>query len=192
MFMETLMGNEIFKGSEKRSEEEMRQEAYDSGEILIPFLTKKFPNPDQAISAVISIIAQIALLQQDKMKRLILLNNVQSAVLGMVDLYEKGELDESQEEDSEVEVEEEDFSSDPDQDDEEEGEEEEQGEEDGGEDGDDGDDDEEEQGDDEEEEEVEVEVKRVKKGKRRRAQKVAQKDDSLKLAGYHSPEEGDE
>jgi len=183
-FMETLMESEIFKGSEKRSEEEMRQDAYDSGEVLIPFLTKKFPNPDQAISAVISILAQIALLQPDKMKRLILLNNVQSAVLGMVDLYEKGELDESEEEPSEEEMQTETVSASPDQDgleeeDDQEEYDQEEYEEDDGEGVDDG------EGEEEGEEEYQV---------KKRVPKVVEEedDDALELAGYHPPEDDED
>ena len=168
MFMETLMGCDILKGSRNRSEDEMRQYAYESGEVLIPFLTKKFPNPDQALAAIISILAQIALLEPDKMKRLVLLNNVQSAVLGMVDLYEKGELDESQEESSGEEVEIEDVSTDPDQDDEEEGDEE------------DG-----EEGDEEYSDDGEVRAPKV-------PEMVDEEDDALELAGYHPPEEEEE
>ena len=92
-FMEALMEESIFSGGKNLSEEEWQILAYKNGERLIPLLNKHFPTPDKAVSALIAILGNLVLLEPDPLKRITLLNNIHNAVLGMVEVYEKGEMD---------------------------------------------------------------------------------------------------
>lgn len=93
-FMEVLMEESIFSGGKNLSEGEWQTLAYQNGEKLIPILNKHFPTPDKAVSSIIAILANLTLLEPDPLKRITLLNNVHNAVLGMVEVYEKGDFDE--------------------------------------------------------------------------------------------------
>ena len=92
-FMEVLMEESIFSGGKNLSEGEWEILAYKNGEKLIPLLNKHFPTPDKAVSAIIAILGNLVLLEPDPLKRITLLNNIHNAVLGMVEVYEKGEMD---------------------------------------------------------------------------------------------------